>query len=803
VTDPTVNVTVPIDGLVVVPGVNLLPSELTNALQQIEIMPGAAGFLGEFSAKNTMLRGNGNHFQVFASVLADVTRLKDLAYGNDGIDGGSGNDSIFGDDGHITSVPETCLAVIDKEVAGQSVSLSDLLRDLSSLGFAKDALDTAPNAPVVSVTVGADWIVGGDGDDTIFGDTGTVVVPATALTVDGATLTAGALSRYNWLMDFQTIVADTSYTAHAAGEQVIADYGVKTGTTNATFVAGQSVLRPATHRLNIGNDYIRGGLGNDFVVGEHGVVVLPVVSAANSATLAGISTAELSAVNAALAAQDKTRTAALTAHISRDHAINANANKVGNWLFGNGLGYSLSVGNDQLYGDEGNDVLIGDVGLIEQPMLTIASTTSTTKAIADGLQNSFFKTIDRLYLGTLSAAQARAEAWGVQSTLAASNAADWSKNGSVSSWLLDTLDKRQAQRPAADYIVLDSDYADGGIGNDLVFGDMAAVIPIITDTTGAGMIQSMRVLPVGETAATLTATLRYVYNYGAYGPLHGVVTSDVNVRSSFLVDADWLIGNDGDDILYGLLGADYILGGNGNDQLSGGNGFDIVNGGTGTNIYAFDRTRDTVQAGGGTDVVRQSLDAGSSSLVLGSSWVSPLMTRLGANARTAAATLDPTGLASVRVGTAPALAAGISATPKVINTVAQALLRPTTDLNFIKGFDQTTLPGGDVVPFMRMALAPDAGDAGLFMAFAATAPMAKKSAAGPAELISGIRNGDIAIKGTTLAWTNWSDLIGGVDKVAVKVSDKTPYLDLDVLLFDAETGRFETHADADDDIAFH
>ena len=273
----------------------------------------------------------------------------------------------------------------------------------------------------------------------------------------------------------------------------------------------------------------------------------------------------------------------------------------------------------------------------------------------------------------------------------------------------------------------------------------------------------------------------------------------MNTRSQFKVDADAMIGNDGDDILYGLLGEDYILGGNGNDQLSGGNGFDIVNGGIGTNIYAFDRTRDTVQAGGGTDVVRQSLDAGSSSLVLGSSWVSPLMTRLGADARTAAAMLDPTGLNSIRIGTASTLATGISATPKVINTVAQALARPTTDLNFIKGFDETTLPAGDVVPFMRMA--PDAGDAGLFMAFAAAAPQAKKSAAGPAELISGIRNGDIAIKGTTLAWTNWSDLIGGVDKVAVKVSDED--IDLDVLFFDTETGRFETHADADDDIAFH
>jgi hypothetical protein len=188
-------------------------------------------------------------------------------------------------------------------------------------------------------------------------------------------------------------------------------------------------------------------------------------------------------VNAALTAQDKARTAALTAHVTRDHAINANANKVGNWLFGNGLGYALNVGNDQIFGDDGNDVLIGDVGLIEQPMLTIAGTSSNAKPIADSLQNAFFKTIDRLYLGKISAAQARADAWGVQSTLIASKAVDWSQNGSRSSWLLDTKDKRQAQRPAAGYIVLDSDVMDGGIGNDLMFGDMAAVIPIITTPT--------------------------------------------------------------------------------------------------------------------------------------------------------------------------------------------------------------------------------------------------------------------------------------------------------------------------------
>jgi len=364
-------------------------------------------------------------------------------------------------------------------------------------------------------------------------------------------------------------------------------------------------------------------------------------------------------------------------------------------------------------------VLIGDVGLVEQPMLTIAGTASNAKPIADGLQNAFFKTIDRLFMGNISAAQARAAAWGVQSTLIASKAVDWSKNGSTSAWLLDTKDARQAQRPAADYIVLGADVMDGGVGNDLMFGDMAAVMPVVSSTTGAGMIQSMRVLPVGETGATLTATLRYVYNYGAFGPLHGASATDVNTPSLFKIDADRLIGGDGDDVLYGLLGDDYLSAGIGNDQLSGGNGFDTVNGGTGTNTYAFDRTRDKVEAGGGQDIVRQTLDASSSSLVLGQSWISPLMAQLGGNARTAAGTLDPTGLNAVRPGTAPAPAAGVSTTPKVINAVARATVRPSADMVFVAGFDETTLPTDDVAPFLLMAMTPDVGEAPLFTTFAA------------------------------------------------------------------------------------
>jgi hypothetical protein len=334
------------------------------------------------------------------------------------------------------------------------------------------------------------------------------------------------------------------------------------------------------------------------------------------------------------------------------------------------------------------------------------------------------------------------------------------------------------------------------------------------------MIQSMRVLPVGETGATVTATLRYVYNFGAFGPLHGVVTKDVNTPSLFAIDADRMFGGEGDDVLYGLLGDDYLSAGEGNDQLSGGNGYDIVNGGgTGTNIYAFDRKRDKVEAGGDRDVVRQTLDAGSASLVLGRDWVSPLMEQLGADARAAEASLVPTGLNVVRSGKAAKLPKGVSATPKVIQPVAEVpVYRPTADLGYVEGFDATTLPSeDDAAPGNRLL-----ADAGLFMTFAAQAPqkvtrtqaddaspvvpMADKGIASPSELISGIRSGDIAIEATTAIPLVLAGTMRGLGNVSIQVSEEPetePYVDLDVLFFDTDTGSFVPQADVEDDIAFH
>ena len=105
--------------------------------------------------------------------------------------------------------------------------------------------------------------------------------------------------------------------------------------------------------------------------------------------------------------------------------------------------------------------------------------------------------------------------------------------------------------------------------------------------------------------------------------------------------------------------------------MSGGNGYDTVKGGSGTNIIAFDRTRDKAEKGG-KSVVRQKLDASSSALILGSTWISPLTEAVAADTKAAGRSFNPEGMAAPSFGKAHKPAKGVSTTPAVIKAVAAA-----------------------------------------------------------------------------------------------------------------------------------
>ncbi|MBK8083037.1 MAG: hypothetical protein IPK28_03915 [Devosia sp.] len=625
-------ITLPVYGQLVVPAVNLLPTELTPYLPQLELHPFAAGFAGDMAQRDSISLTAGGSLRVLAAVQGDITRAGDL-YGDDTISGGEGNDTIFGDDGRILPEQGTGHAVIDDNLSGLSITMRDLMVNLSSLAFANNALQGGSN---VVVSLGNDIIDGDGGDDTMFGDSGTIIVPSSYLLLEGTDDQSAALGMNAMIFALQTAFADLSYMTHAAGVQVINAYNTNNGNTGKTYNPKTAVLTGPNYRLVIGNDTMRGGANNDLVVGDNGVVVLSATLMTAPAPHVVQTTSQRKAIDTALAAQDKTLTAALAAHVKSSHRLDLNSNAGAAWLFGNQLGYGLQVGNDLIEGNDGDDILVGDLAIIQQPILLAGFTSKQAKSVADKQQNAFLKTIDALFVGNLNASVALANAFGVQTDATKAKKVDWSSYGSSNPWLLDTKDPRQSKKPAMDYITLYADQMRGGEGGDLMYGDAAYLMPIVNTTGSAGLMTAMRVLPVGETGATQAATLRYIYYYGALGKLQRASNTDVNLKPIYTINADQMYGEGGNDVMFGLLGDDYLSGAGGDDQISGGNGYDRVNGGIGTNTFGYDRTRDTAEKGGGRDLVRQTLDASSNSAMLGRNWVVPMMQDLGRDTGAAA-----------------------------------------------------------------------------------------------------------------------------------------------------------------------
>jgi Ca2+-binding RTX toxin-like protein len=67
--------------------------------------------------------------------------------------------------------------------------------------------------------------------------------------------------------------------------------------------------------------------------------------------------------------------------------------------------------------------------------------------------------------------------------------------------------------------------------------------------------------------------------------------------------ADWIIGNDGNNTIKAKGGNDYLQGGLGNDRLNGNNGNDTLRGGNGDDIIHGGKGSDIIRGGGGEDVL--------------------------------------------------------------------------------------------------------------------------------------------------------------------------------------------------------
>src|SRR5262249_50334105 len=117
------SLSIPTDGQLVVPSVNLLPSALTPSAPQIQYGLDGYGTLSGIANGGTLARTDGASLAVLASIVPDMLHGSTALPGSNTITVGAGNNTIFGNSGEITVLPATGIASLGTELQGLSVSI--------------------------------------------------------------------------------------------------------------------------------------------------------------------------------------------------------------------------------------------------------------------------------------------------------------------------------------------------------------------------------------------------------------------------------------------------------------------------------------------------------------------------------------------------------------------------------------------------------------------------------------------------------------------------------------------------------
>jgi Ca2+-binding RTX toxin-like protein len=520
----------------------------------IDILDGGAGDDALFGGrgKDTLKGGSGNDFLAGGA-------------GDDVLDGGDWNDILVGDDatrvdadstlpnvlrglrlisgsngngqagGIILGSQGTTIVPVVSIVPGKDLDplagvLTYLSGDLPQMPRvnALTRLDGSRLVPLASIVTdvahhlnllpGNDKLFGGAGDDTLIGDNAVVFSPSV-----------------NVNQRFMESVFQTTSDLYAAFDEfgdLIHRLDQKMGDAEvcSSFYTQESVVVDRTFCL--GNDELDGGTGNDFMVGDDMVVIAP-----SFTVPAGLVDDLHDWVNDLQRVADEAGGALQgldeVAHDLRDVVNTVKQGKRVQYQLVHHID-RINMGNDLLFGREGDDVMVGDNWSSEAPRITVTAGGPFTPVRHD---------------------------------------AKYYNLGQHHGWYDDWHDHQDHNGGPGDIWIVGNDTMDGGLGNDLMFGDSVVLAaPTMAFAPGVSLREICAVRHEGEDLLTDLVKMGVRQNIG-FGPGCSGVTGG----------NDTLIGGDGDDILFGQGGDDVLRGGAGNDWLIGGGGKDTLDGGTGKN----------------------------------------------------------------------------------------------------------------------------------------------------------------------------------------------------------------------------
>ena len=169
--------------------------------------------------------------------------------------------------------------------------------------------------------------------------------------------------------------------------------------------------------------------------------------------------------------------------------------------------------------------------------------------------------------------------------------------------------QRDTERRTAGGTLIAGDQLEGGLGDDVLIGDLGRVVTVLEDGS--------RALPIRDSSPFLDATLRAA----------GTRTRQVTLFMQH--DADHVEKGDGSDPRqFGAEGDDVLLGGGGSDAIHGGSGDDTANGGEGPDVVFGGDGKDAAWGGPGVDELfgghdADSLDVAPRGFVTGTKGIGP------------------------------------------------------------------------------------------------------------------------------------------------------------------------------------
>ena len=513
---------------------------------------GANDMLSGAGGNDTLDGGSGNDTADYSTVGAAVTAelwrgtasndgqgSNDVLIGIENLNGGNFNDTLAGDEG---------------------------VNNLNGAG-GDDSIFAGGGSDSLIGGAGNDWLVGGGGIDTLNGGTGLD-------TADYASVTA-AVTAELW--------RGTASNDGQGGNDVLVGIEHLNGGNFNDLLGGDegaNSLNGAGGNDSIfgggGSDSLIGGAGNDWLVGSGGIDNL------NGGT--GVDTADYTSATAAVTAELWRGTASNDGHGGNDVLVaieNLNGGSFNDLLVGdeaansiNGLGGNDNIfaggGNDSLIGGVGNDWLAGGAGndsLTGEAGSDTADYASATSAVTAELWrgtaandgqggNDILVGIENLNGG------------GFNDLLVGDEAAN-NINGAAGNDVLyggggvDTLFGGNG-----------NDFAAAGAGNDSLDGGSGI------DTVDYASATSGVVVELWKNSAS---------NDGQGGS--DVVLNFENLNGGNF--NDFLVGNEGANVILAGNGIDTVYGGGGDDFINGGNGNDLLAGGAGRDIYRFDTALNT------------------------------------------------------------------------------------------------------------------------------------------------------------------------------------------------------------------